>query len=145
MVWPSVFRIPTGRKRPHLGQGRHEPDPSWFPDSDQNRMKVTSKTLPAMLRSTPSMFKLNRLFTDKDQLKHSNAMPVISPQGDRIAFISNRSGEMRVWVSALDGSGAKLSPSLTRPTMRRSRRRSSKRCLPGRRTENGSLIGKVSR
>jgi dipeptidyl aminopeptidase/acylaminoacyl peptidase len=52
--------------------------------------------------------KSRRLFVDKEQLKHSNAMPVVSPQGERIAFVSNRSGDMRVWVSALDGSGAKL-------------------------------------
>ena len=49
-----------------------------------------------------------RLFSDEEQLKYSNAMPVISPKGDRIAFVSNRSGDMRVWMSALDGSGAKL-------------------------------------
>ena len=51
--------------------------------------------------------KTRRLFTEKEQLKYSNAMPVISPKGDRVAFVSNRSGEMRVWVSALDGSDAK--------------------------------------
>ena len=48
-----------------------------------------------------------RLFTDPEQLKFSNAMPSVSPEGKRIAFVSNRDGTMRVWVSDLDGSGAK--------------------------------------
>jgi Tol biopolymer transport system component len=48
-----------------------------------------------------------RLFTDPEQLKFSNSMPVVSPKGDRIAFVSNRSGAMRIWVSNLDGSNAR--------------------------------------
>ena len=48
-----------------------------------------------------------RLFTDPEQLKFSNSMPVVSPKGDRIAFVSNRSGVMRIWVSNLDGSNAR--------------------------------------
>jgi Tol biopolymer transport system component len=34
-------------------------------------------------------------------------MPVVSPKGDRIAFVSNRSGDMRIWVSDLDGRNAR--------------------------------------
>jgi hypothetical protein len=49
-----------------------------------------------------------RLFSSPEQLDFSNSMPVVSPRGDLIAFVSNRSGEMRIWVSALDGSNAKL-------------------------------------
>ena len=49
-----------------------------------------------------------RLFTDPEQLKFSNSMPVISPKGDRIAFVSNRSGDMRIWVSDLEGGDARL-------------------------------------
>jgi TolB protein len=89
--------------------------PSWFPDSGQlvwMKVQPQPKQDPARNAQIHAIDvrtgKTRRLFTDKEQLKHSNAMPVISPQGDRIAFVSNRSGEMRVWVSALDGSGAKL-------------------------------------
>ena len=88
--------------------------PSWFPDSDQLVfMKVNPKPKQDPARNAKIYFinlvtgKTRRLFTDKEQLKYSNAMPVISPKGEQIAFISDRSGEMRVWVSALDGSGAK--------------------------------------
>lgn len=89
--------------------------PSWFPDSKQlvwMKVQPQPKQDPARNAQIHALDvrtgQTRRLFTDKEQLKHSNAMPVVSPQGDRIAFISNRSGEMRVWVSALDGSGAKL-------------------------------------
>ena len=47
------------------------------------------------------------MFTDPEQLKFSNSMPVVSLKGDRIAFVSNRSGVMRIWVSNLDGSNAR--------------------------------------
>ena len=36
-----------------------------------------------------------------------NAMPSTSPDGQKIAFVSNRSGNFRIWVSNLDGSDAK--------------------------------------
>ena len=89
--------------------------PSWFPDSEQvvwMKVNPQPKQDPARNAQIHAIHlqtgKSRRLFSDQEQLKHSNAMPVVSPQGDRIAFVSNRSGEMRVWVSALDGSGAKL-------------------------------------
>ena len=47
------------------------------------------------------------LFTDGQQLKFSNSMPSVSPKGNRIAFVSNRDGPMRIWVSNLEGSDAK--------------------------------------
>ena len=82
-----------------------------------------------------------RLFTDPEQLKYSNAMPSVSPDGSLIAFVSNRKGMMRIWVSELNGSNAKLISSQTRritmssmlPLSRRSRFESD---------GNGSLIGK---
>ena len=87
--------------------------PSWLPDS---RHIVWMKTQPGKDPSRKSQIHLmntdtgesRRLFSSPEQLDFSNSMPVVSPRGDLIAFVSNRSGEMRIWVSALDGSNAKL-------------------------------------
>lgn len=86
--------------------------PSWLPDS---RHVVWMKTQPGQDPSRKSQIHLmntetgesRRLFTDPGQLKFSNSMPVVSPRGDLIAFVSNRSGNMRIWVSNLDGSNAR--------------------------------------
>ena len=90
--------------------------PSWLPDS---KHVVWMKTQPGQDPSRNSQIHLmntetggsRRLFTDPEQLKFSNSMPVVSPKGDLIAFVSNRSGDMRIWVSDLDGSNARrISP-----------------------------------
>ena len=85
--------------------------PTWLPDSEQlvwMKVKPQPKQDPARNAQihlvNVKTGQARRLFTDKEQLKYSNAMPVVSPKGDRIAFVSNRSGNMRVW----DGSDAKL-------------------------------------
>lgn len=87
--------------------------PSWLPDS---RHIVWMKAQPGKDPSRKSQIHLmntqtgesRRLFSDPEQLKFSNSMPVVSPKGDLIAFVSNRSGQMRIWVSNLDGSEARL-------------------------------------
>lgn len=86
--------------------------PSWLPDS---KHIVWMKTQPGQDPSQKSQIHImntetggsRRLFSDPEQLKFSNSMPVVSPRGDLIAFISNRNGKMRVWVSKLDGSKAR--------------------------------------
>ena len=86
--------------------------PSWVPDS---RHIVWMKAQSGQDPSRKSQIHLmntetgdsRRLFSDPEQLKFSNSMPVISPKGDLIAFVSNRSGSMRIWVSNLDGSDAR--------------------------------------
>ncbi len=89
--------------------------PSWMPDSEHLVwMKVKPKPKQDPARNAQIHLaniktgQTRRLFTDEEQLKFSNAMPVVSPKGDRIAFVSNRSGNMRIWVSDLNGSNAKL-------------------------------------
>ncbi len=90
--------------------------PSWLPDS---RHIVWMKTRPGQDPTRKSEIHLmntesgesRRLFSDPGLLKFSNSMPVVSPKGDMIAFVSNRSGDMRIWVSDLDGRNArKISP-----------------------------------
>jgi WD40-like Beta Propeller Repeat len=51
------------------------------------------------------------LFTDPEQVKFANLMPAVSPDGKKVAFVSNRSGHFRIWLSNLDGSHARpISP-----------------------------------
>jgi len=51
------------------------------------------------------------LFTDPEQVKFGNLMPAVSPDGTKVAFVSNRSGQFRIWLSNLDGSHARpISP-----------------------------------
>ena len=86
--------------------------PCWLPDS---KHIVWMKSEPGHEPSRNSQIHLmntesgesRRLFTDPEQLKFSNSMPVVSPKGNQIAFVSNRSGAMRIWVSSLNGSNAR--------------------------------------
>jgi len=90
--------------------------PSWVPDS---RHIVWMKARQTEWRQDPAhnsqLHMLNtetgesrRLFSDPEQLKFSNAMPSVSPDGRQVAFVSNRNGTYRIWVSNLDGSDARL-------------------------------------
>ena len=93
--------------------------PSWLPDS---KHIVWMKTQPGKKREDPasnSQIQIinsetgqsRRLFSDPDQIPFNDAMPSVSPDGKKVAFVSKRSGTFRVWVSNLDGSDAKpISP-----------------------------------
>ena len=89
--------------------------PSWLPDS---RHIVWMKTQPGPKKQDPASNSQiyiidtetgnsRRLFSDPEQIKFSNAMPSVSPNSKKVAFVSNRSGTFRVWVSNLDGSAAR--------------------------------------
>ncbi len=90
--------------------------PSWLPDSkhivwmsagpgQKNQDPASNSQIRIMNTETGES---RRLFSDPEQIKFSNAMPVVSPDGTKVAFVSNRSGAFRIWVSNLDGSNAKL-------------------------------------
>ena len=90
--------------------------PSWLPDSKHIVWMIfTPGNDPAEnsqlhIMNTETM-ESRRLFSDPQQIKFSNSMPVVSPKGAKVAFVSNRSGNYRVWLSNLDGSDAKpISP-----------------------------------
>ncbi|MBD55249.1 MAG: hypothetical protein CMM05_09280 [Rhodopirellula sp.] len=89
--------------------------PSWLPDSKhivwmsagtgrKNQDPASNSQIRIMNTETGES---RRLFTDPEQIKFSDAMPSVSPDGKKVAFVSNRSGTFRVWVSNLDGSDAK--------------------------------------
>jgi len=93
--------------------------PTWLPDS---KHIVWMKTQPGKKREDPasnSQIQIinsetgqsRRLFSDPDQIPFNDAMPSVSPDGKKVAFVSKRTGTFRIWVSNLDGSDAKpISP-----------------------------------
>jgi len=90
--------------------------PSWLPDSKRivwmifKPGKDPAENSQLHIMNTKTM-ESRRLFSDPQQIKFSNSMPVVSPKGAKVAFVSNRSGSYRVWLSNLDGSDAKpISP-----------------------------------
>lgn len=94
--------------------------PSWFPDSKHivwmnfKPGKDPAENSQLQIMNTETMDS-RRLFSDPEQIKFSNSMPVVSPKGKQVAFISNRQGTYRVWLSNLDGSDAKpISPTSTK-------------------------------
>lgn len=89
--------------------------PSWVPDGRHIVWMKTRQTKKGRDPASNSQIHLmdtqtgnhRQLFSDPEQIKFSNAMPAVSPNGQEIAFVSNRSGTFRVWVSKFDGSDAK--------------------------------------
>lgn len=98
-----------------LGSGLNRV-PSWLPDSRHIVWTdVTSGNSPFEIGQLNIMntetLEHRRLFSDPEQVKFSNVMPVVSPDGTKVAFASNRSGHYRIWLSNLDGSDARpISP-----------------------------------
>ena len=90
--------------------------PSWMPDSlhivwmkvQPNKEKKDPVSNAKIYIANTETGQYRRLSSNKEQIKFSNGMPSVSPKGDRIAFVSNRSGTMRIWISDLDGNDAKL-------------------------------------
>ena len=89
--------------------------PSWLPDSrhmvwmkarQENRRQDPASSSQIHILDTRTG-KSRRLFSDPEQIKFSNAMPSVSHDGKKVAFVSNRSGTFRIWVGNLDGSGAR--------------------------------------
>lgn len=107
---------PDGKNAEVLTNSGRNVIPSWLPDSTHIVWMVFT---PGMDPSAESQLQImntetlqsRRLFSDPEQIKFSNSMPVVSPDGERVAFVSNRGGRFRVWMSKLDGSQAKpISP-----------------------------------
>ena len=110
---------PDGKNHKPLTQSGRNRLPSWLPDSKHVVWMVSTAGKGAQDPAANSQLHImntmtmesRRLFSDSQQIKFSNAMPVVSPDGKKVAFVSNRSGNHRVWLSNLDGSDAKpISP-----------------------------------
>jgi TolB protein len=103
---------PNGKNQQLLTKSGMNRVPSWLPDSAHI---VWMLSTPGKDPSRDSQLRImnirtlesRRLFSDPKQIKFSNSMPVISPLGKKVAFVSNRSGSFRIWLSNLDGSDAK--------------------------------------
>jgi len=107
---------PDGKNARALTETGRGVIPSWLPDSKHIVWMVFT---PGRNPSAESQLRImntetmqsRRLFSDPEQIEFSNSMPVVSPDGKLVAFVSNRGGHFRIWVSKLDGSGAKpISP-----------------------------------
>lgn len=93
--------------------------PAWCPDSKHliwmvfQPGKEPAEKSQLHIMNTQTM-ESRRLFSDPIQTQFSNSMPAVCPLGEKVAFVSNRSGCYRVWLSDFDGSNAKpISPTLT--------------------------------
>lgn len=106
---------PNGKDHKPLTQSGRTRVPSWLPDSKHVVWMVSTPGKRAQDPAANSQLRImnietmesRRLFRDAQQIKFTNAMPVVSPNGKKVAFVSNRSGNYRVWLSNLDGSDAK--------------------------------------
>jgi Tol biopolymer transport system component len=102
---------PDGKDPRMLVASGSNMEPSWLPDSKHivwfalTPGKAVSSQLNIMNVET---LETRPLFSDPKQVTFSNLMPAVSPDGTRVAFVSNRSGSYRIWLSNLDGSDARL-------------------------------------
>lgn len=100
--------------RPLVSEGKNLL-PSWVPDSRHIVWMKVQAGKNAQDPAGDSQIHLmdtetgqsRRLFRDPEQIKFSNAMPSVSPRTNEVAFVSNRSGNFRIWVSNFDGSNAR--------------------------------------
>ncbi len=107
-IWMSGL---DGKDAKGLTESGRNLIPSWLPDSKHvvwmifkpGRDPAQNSQLHLMNTETGQS---RRLFSDPEQMKFSNSMPVVSPKGGKVAFVSDRGGNYRVWLSNLDGSEA---------------------------------------
>ncbi len=112
-LWITDF---DGKSAKALTESGRNLLPSWLPDSEHIVWMVSASGTDPPENSrlhimSAETMESRRLFSDPEQIKFSNSMPVVSPNGTELAFVSNRSGNYRIWLSNLDGSNARpISP-----------------------------------
>jgi len=92
-----------------------ESKPDWSPDGKHiayssgltNNALVDSSDTNTFQASRNQIFTMDKFGFNRKQLTQSgeNNSPVWSPDGERIAFVSNRSGYQEIWLMSKDGSG----------------------------------------
>jgi len=103
---------PDGKNPKMLTRSGLNMDPSWLPDSKRIVWMVLApgknpgKSSQLNIMNTGTL-QSGRLFSDPAQVKFSDMMPAVSPDGTKVAFVSNRGGYFRIWLSNLDGSDAR--------------------------------------
>lgn len=84
--------------------------PSWLPDSRHvmwyKRKDGSPESGGDLLLMDVETAAMRPLFDEP--LRHNDAMPSPSPDGSRVAFVSNRSGTTRLWTADLNGRNATL-------------------------------------
>ena len=107
-IWLSD---PEGKNPKKVVEAGLNMEPTWLPDSKHIVWFVLSPgaTVSSQLKMMNTETLQSRpLFSDPEQIKYSNLMPAVSPNGTKVAFVSNRSGHFRIWLSNLDGSDARV-------------------------------------
>ncbi len=102
MVYPDVSTI---NQLTDIEPGPSE-HPSWSPDGSQLVFDAVIYSPPDSSNITTDIFKVDLGTGDVVQLTEENSdetFPIWSPNGDRIAYISNRDGNWEIYIMDTDG------------------------------------------
>lgn len=113
----ALFLVTTGVVavlavvQPSVGTGSSDP----LGQASASRIVFTADRAPSLSGETYRLDPKGHVF-DLSNSPFQDSGPVVSPDGMRVAFFSDRSGALSVWESGIDGGGlVQIGPSLTPP------------------------------